>query len=74
MTISGLGSTGSTKISIVSWLGHMFFTKRTPSRSSPAATPFACKTSGGSTETSRERPSIPTLAGASLALIVAKNR
>ena len=44
-------------MSIVPWLGHMFLTKRTPSRSSPAATPFACSTSGGSTETSRDWPS-----------------
>ena len=42
---------------MVPWLGHMFFTKRTPARSSPAATPCSCSTSGGCTETRRGLPS-----------------
>ena len=42
---------------MVPWLGHMFFTKRTPARSSPAATPCSCSASGGCTETRRAWPS-----------------
>src|SRR5580704_7616772 len=56
-TICGRGSTGSTNTSMVPWLGHMFLTKRMPACSSPAAMPFSCSTSGGCTETRRERPS-----------------
>ena len=57
MTTCGRGSTGSTKMSIVPWLGHILLAKRTPSCSSPGFTPRSASTSGGCTETSRERPS-----------------
>src|SRR5580698_8016931 len=57
ITTCGRGSTGSTKISMVPWLGHMFLAKRTPSCSSPALWPWPSSTSSGATETSRDLPS-----------------
>ena len=39
ITTCGRGSTGSTKMSMVPWLGHMFFAKRTPPCSSPGLCP-----------------------------------
>jgi hypothetical protein len=46
-TISARGSIGSTKMSIVPWLGQVFRAKRTPSFSSPACTPCASRRSSG---------------------------
>src|SRR5580700_4863291 len=57
ITTCGRGSTGSTKMSIVPWLGHMFLAKRTPPCSSPALWPWPSSTSSGATETSRDLPS-----------------
>src|SRR6202451_3801462 len=57
ITTCGRGSTGSTKISMVPWLGHMFLAKRTPSCSSPALWPWPSSTSSGATDTSRDLPS-----------------
>src|SRR5262249_14658039 len=56
-TTCGRGSTGSTKMSIEPWLGHMLLAKRTPLFSSPDATPCSASKSGGCTETRRARPS-----------------
>src|SRR5262252_3153056 len=56
-TICGRGSTGSTKMSIEPWLGHILLAKRTPPVSSPDDTPCSASRSGGCTETRRERPS-----------------
>ena len=55
--ISGRGSTGSTKMSMVPWLGQEFLAKRTPSRSSPAATPASSRRSPGWMEISLAWPS-----------------
>src|SRR5580704_5779530 len=57
ITTCGRGSTGSTKMSMVPWLGHMFLAKRTPPCSSPALWPWPSNTSSGATETSRGLPS-----------------
>src|SRR5215813_9295137 len=57
MMSCGRGSTGSTNTSMVPWLGQRLLAKRTPARSSPAATPCSCSTSGGCTETRRGLPS-----------------
>src|SRR5262249_36580994 len=46
-TICGCGSTGSTKTSMVPWLGQRLLAKRTPARSSPAARPWSCSGAGG---------------------------
>src|SRR5215831_8938882 len=64
------GSTGSINMSIVPWLGHMFSAKRTPPFSSPALLPCLSNSSGGSTETRRDRPS----ASASLAALMTAAR
>src|SRR5262245_6342467 len=64
------GSTGSTNMSIVPWLGHMFSAKRTPPFSSPGLQPCLSNSSGGSTETRRDRPS----ARASLAALITAAR
>src|SRR5262249_28895798 len=56
-TICGCGSTGSTNTSIVPWLGQRLLAKRTPARSSPAASPWSCSASGGCTDTRRGLPS-----------------
>ena len=53
----GLGKTGSTKTSIVPWLGQEFFAKKTPPRSSPAAAPSSASASFGAMETRRDWPS-----------------
>src|SRR5262245_61634067 len=52
-------------MSIVPWLGHMFLAKRMPCCSSPGVTPCSARSSGGCTDTRRERPS----ASASLAAL-----
>src|SRR5580704_6655388 len=57
ITTCGRGSTGSTKISMVPWLGHMFLAKRTPPCSSPALWPWPSSTSSGATDTRRDLPS-----------------
>src|SRR5580704_12516519 len=57
ITTLGRGSTGSTKISMVPWLGHIFLAKRTPPCSSPGLWPCPSSTSSGATETSRDMPS-----------------
>src|ERR1700685_250054 len=57
ITTCALGSTGSTKRSMVPWLGHMFLAKRTPPASSPALWPWPSSTSSGATDTSRDLPS-----------------
>src|SRR5580693_8565466 len=57
ITTWGRGSTGSTKMSMVPWLGHMFLAKRTPPCSSPALWPWPSSTASGATETSRDLPS-----------------
>src|SRR6202045_2191760 len=57
ITTCGRGSTGSTKMSMVPWLGHMFLAKRTPPCSSPALWPWPSSTSSGATDTSRDLPS-----------------
>src|ERR1700734_2254578 len=57
ITTCGRGSTGSTKMSMVPWLGHMFLAKRTPPCSSPALWPSPSSTSSGATDTSRDLPS-----------------
>src|SRR5580700_1437100 len=57
ITTCGRGSTGSTKMSIVPWLGHMFLAKRTPPCSSPALWPWPSSTSSGATDTRRDLPS-----------------
>src|SRR5580704_6486960 len=57
ITTWGRGSTGSTKMSMVPWLGHMFLAKRTPPCSSPALWPWPSSTSSGATDTSRDLPS-----------------
>src|SRR5215471_21854480 len=58
MMIWDRGKTGSTKISIVPSLGHMFLAKRTPPCSSPDAWPCSSSKSGGCTETRRDFPSV----------------
>src|SRR5580692_2729876 len=57
ITTCGRGRIGSTKISMVPWLGHIFLAKRTPPCSSPALWPWPSSTSSGATETSRDLPS-----------------
>src|SRR6267378_757225 len=57
MTSDGCGSTGSTKISMVPWLGHILLAKRMPSRFSPGLTPSSASKSCGCTDTMRGSPS-----------------
>src|SRR5580700_2955722 len=57
ITTWGRGSTGSTKMSMVPRLGHIFLAKRTPPCSSPGLWPCPSSTSSGATETSRDMPS-----------------
>src|SRR5579862_393995 len=57
ITTCGRGKTGSTNMSMVPWLGHIFLAKRTPPCSSPALWPWSSSSPGGWTETSRGLPS-----------------
>src|SRR5258705_13302498 len=57
MTSEGCGSTGSTKMSMVPLLGHIFSAKRTPPRFSPGLTPSSASRFSGCTETMRGSPS-----------------
>src|SRR3984957_5993490 len=57
ITTCGRGSTGSTKISMVPWLGHMFLANSTPPASSPVLCPWPARTSSGATD---PRPDLPS--------------
>src|SRR5262249_36807933 len=64
------GSTASTNMPIVPWFGHIFSAKPPPLFPSPALLPCLSNSSGGSTETRRDRPS----ASASLAALITAAR
>src|SRR5262245_18779932 len=54
---SGPGKTGSTKMSILPWLGHMLRANSTPALAWPGPTPSSRRASSGCTEMRRGRPS-----------------
>src|SRR5262245_65469356 len=55
---SGLGSTGSMKMSMLPWLGHRLLANSTPARDCPLTTPRSARASVGCTDIRRGRPSL----------------